>query len=140
MRRDGTMGRWFRLDDDVVNDPKVQQLDPVLFKAWINILCIASKHGGVLPDMAGCAFMLRTDVREAERVIAALADGGLLDPVKDGLEPHNWTKRQRVSDISTSRVKRHRAKGSKRGGPVSGNGPGNAHETVSGNGNETPPE
>ena len=41
--------KWFRLYNDVINDPKVQRLDGETFKAWINILCLASKGGGVLP-------------------------------------------------------------------------------------------
>jgi hypothetical protein len=41
--------RWFRFYDDALNDPKVQKLSGDLFKAWVNILCLASKHGGELP-------------------------------------------------------------------------------------------
>jgi hypothetical protein len=30
------MTRWFRVYNDLVDDPKVQRLDPTLFKALIN--------------------------------------------------------------------------------------------------------
>jgi hypothetical protein len=38
------MTRWFRVYDDLVDDPKVQQLDPSLFKALINFWCLAAYH------------------------------------------------------------------------------------------------
>jgi hypothetical protein len=37
----------------------VQRLPGEKFKAWVNLLCIASKHDGVLPPVADHAFLLR---------------------------------------------------------------------------------
>ena len=45
------MTRWFRVYDDLVDDPKVQRLDPSLFKALINLWCLTSANGGVLPPI-----------------------------------------------------------------------------------------
>jgi hypothetical protein len=115
---------WFRLDDDVVNDPKVQSLPPDLFKAWINLLCLASKGSGVLPDAKGIAFGLRVSEQRAEKILSSLRDAGLVDE-KDGVsQPHNWNGRQHRGDVSTERVQRFRKRNTKR------------DETVS----ETPPE
>lgn len=102
------MSRWFRLDDDVVNDPKVQSLPAELFKAWINILCIASKHDGTLPPAADIAFTLRTSTAKTERLLADLKRNGLVDTKEGVSAPHNWDVRQRKSDVSTERVKRFR--------------------------------
>jgi hypothetical protein len=115
---------WFRLDDDVVNDPKVQSLSGELFKAWINILCLASKGGGVLPTVDGIAFGLRVKPAKAEHIVSSLRKADLLDEEDGVSRPHNWNGRQHRSDVSTSRVQRFRKRQPKR------------HETVS----ETSPE
>jgi len=44
------MTRWFRVHDDLVDDPKVQRLDPRLFKALVNLWCLASANGGVFQN------------------------------------------------------------------------------------------
>jgi hypothetical protein len=41
--------KWLRLYSDVGSDPKVQRLPGDKFKAWINLLCVASQHDGILP-------------------------------------------------------------------------------------------
>jgi hypothetical protein len=51
--------KWLRLYSDVVSDPKVQRLAAERFKAWINLLCVAGQHDGILPPMADLAFTLR---------------------------------------------------------------------------------
>ena len=97
------MSRWFRLDDDIVHDRKVQDLPPATFKGWINILCIASKHGGVLPSTNDIAFALRMPVPKASSLIQQLTLHGLIDVLDTGkLAPHNWEKRQHKYDRSFS--------------------------------------
>jgi hypothetical protein len=99
------MSRWFRLDDDVIHDRKVQDLSPAIFKGWINILCIASKHGGPLPDISDIAFALRMPNPKASDIVRSLVAAGLLDKQPNGkISPHNWEKRQHKTDVSTSRV------------------------------------
>lgn len=103
------MSRWFRLDDDIVHDRKVQDLSPAVFKGWINILCIASKHAGVLPDVADIAFALRITKIKASELVQSLISNGLLDKLANGkISPHNWEKRQYKTDVSTDRVRAFR--------------------------------
>ena len=105
--------KWFRLYDDVLDDAKVQQLDPKLFKNWINILCIASKNEprGMLPSLEDLSFRLRLSMKNLTAVIAELEQTGLLDSIgESGLSPHNWTERQRSSDNVANRVRKHREK------------------------------
>jgi hypothetical protein len=102
------MAHWFRLYDEVVEDPKVQRLSPELFKTWVNLLCLASKNKGILPCSADVAFTLRISEKEASNRLDRLLDAGLLDEEFEGLKPHGWDKRQFVSDISTDRVRRFR--------------------------------
>lgn len=105
--------RWFRFYDTALDDPKVQTLSPELFKAWVNILCLASRNKGVLPSMERVAFALRCDETHAERTLERLLNEGLIDRKNGGpngyhYAPHNWAKRQYKSDTSTDRVKRYR--------------------------------
>lgn len=130
------MTRWFRFYDDAVNDPKVQRLVPGLFKTWVNLLCVASKHGGRLPDAEELSFILRQSKASLTKEIDLLIDSGLIDKATTGLIPHNWSGRQYKGDVSTERVKRFRKRGetvsetspeqrqnrTEQSAPVSGNG------------------
>ena len=100
--------RWFRFYDDVVNDPKVQNIAPPLFKSWVNLLCLASKYDGRLPPIRDIAFALRIAPGKAETIIQALVNAGLIDRDDAGLRPHNWAGRQRTGDDSAERQKRYR--------------------------------
>lgn len=114
------MSRWFRYYDDALNDPKVQRLPGDLFKAWVNILCVAAKNGGLLPSVEDVAFGLRTSPAKAGAIVAELARDRLLDPVVGGyFRPHNWDGRQFKSDVSTDRVREFRERQTKREGNVS---------------------
>jgi hypothetical protein len=99
-------GRWFRAYEDALHDPKVQTLPLPLFKAWFNLLCIASKNDGKLPGIQQIAFDLRVTEEEASSLIDALMQVFLVDKRRDGdLEPHNWQKRQFLSDHAAERMK-----------------------------------
>lgn len=105
------MSRWFRMDDDVVNDPKVQALPADLFRAWVNVLCVASKNGGKLPTLRDVAFTLRLSEAKAIEILTKLERAGLLDKTDDSFVPHNWDKRQFKSDgdnTNADRQKRYR--------------------------------
>lgn len=104
------MARWFRVYDDLADDPKVQRLPAALFKSLINLWCLASQCGGVLPSVADIAFKLRISAEKAAAMLSGLKNAGLIDEIEGGLAPHNWGGRQFTSDSSAERVKRHRAK------------------------------
>lgn len=102
------MSRWFRFYDAALDDPKVQRLSGDLFKSWINLLCLASRNGGRLPDLPDVSFAMRISEAEVQSVIGKLSVAGLMDATEDGWEPHNWAARQYKSDSSTERVREHR--------------------------------
>jgi hypothetical protein len=102
------MNRWFRFYDDAINDPKLLRLSDGNFRAWITLLCIASKCDGVLPPTADIALMLRVKPTRVAEWLAMLIAGGLIDKTETGFAPHNWNARQFKSDVSTERVKRFR--------------------------------
>lgn len=102
------MALWFRFYAEALDDPKVQSLRPELFKAWVNMLCVASKSSGCLPEMESLAFHLRTDIETIIAFHSELVERGLIDVSARGSRIHAWDKRQYKSDTSTERVKRFR--------------------------------
>lgn len=114
---------WWRAHDEALDDPKLQRLPPELFKAWFNLMCLASRNEGALPALPDAAFGLRVSEAKAAETITQLARAGLLDKTETGFAPHNWNARQFKSDVSTNRVQRFRERRSKQEGNVSGNAP-----------------
>ena len=104
------MTRWFRFYDAVLDDPKVQRLADHLFRGWVNILCLASKHGGKLPSIPDIAFCLRIPDDQADSLIQSLLDAGLLEEAGQFLTPHNWAARQYVDATNAQRQQRFRDK------------------------------
>jgi hypothetical protein len=101
--------RWWRAYDDALHDPKVQALPPVLFKFWFNLLCVASKNGGLIPPLSELKTVLKARLDHVKTHVEALLECGLLDEIDGRLEPHNWRIRQYKSDNSTDRVRGHRS-------------------------------
>jgi hypothetical protein len=118
------MSRWFRVDDGLVDDPKVQQLSDRMFRAVVNLWCITSQNNGNFPPVDQIAFKLRISSTKAAKVVDELRAAGLVDEDDKGARPHNWNGRQFKSDVSTDRVQQFRERRR------------NVSSTVS----ETPPE
>lgn len=102
------MSRWFRFYDCALDDPKVQRLPDRLFKAWVNLLCLASRNAGRLPDLPDVAFALRMSDEDAIDIINDLAAAELIDGDDDGYFPHNWKGRQFSSDNDETAAERKR--------------------------------
>jgi hypothetical protein len=122
------MSRWFRFHAAALDNPKIQKLKPDLFKAWVNMLCVAAKRGGTIPPVDDLAFLLRVDEDRAEAIVAELVERRLLEQTDDGYRPHDWSQHQYESDTSTGRVQRYRER--------QRNGDCNVSSAVS----ETPPD
>ncbi len=92
--------RWLRLYDDVLDDPKVQQLPPPLFKHWINLLCLASKTEprGTLPCSDDVAFRLRLTSSATRTMLDQLFQRGLLDwdRAAERYTLHGWNNHAEV--------------------------------------------
>jgi hypothetical protein len=126
------MSRWFRLYDDVVDDPKVQRLTAPLFKFWVNCLCLASANGGEMPPLVDMAFKLRMSEKQVAENLQKLVDAELVDSTDGMSTPHNWNGRQFKSDDSKDRVQKHRQRQKKQDVTVT--------ETENVTANVTPPE
>jgi hypothetical protein len=114
------MSRWWRAYEEAVDDPKLQRLPDALFKAWFNLMCLTSRHGGSLPPIEDIAFSLRLSETKTRAILAGLENKGLLDRTESGaFQPHNWNARQYKSDTSTDRVKQFRERKAQQDGNVS---------------------
>jgi hypothetical protein len=121
------MSRWFRFYDEALNDPKVQRLQGEAFKAWVNLLCLASKNDGILPPIGDIAFALRLDEDAVSSLLNDFYSLQLLDEVERndapiGYTPHNWTGRQYKTDNAdpTNSKRQQRFRARKRNGKSNG--------------------
>lgn len=102
---------WFRFYSDALRKRKVQALPATLFRAWINLLCLANdgEPRGTLPtDISDIAFALRVKPDKAREILETLIERNLFDRKDDRICAHNWEKRQPGSDNVAARVRKHR--------------------------------
>src|SRR5262249_61422215 len=99
------MSRWFRVYNELVDDPKVQRLEPSLFKALVNLWGLASANEGTLPPVDEIAFKLRMKPEKARRVLTELRSAGRVDEEATRTHPPNWAGRQVMTDGSKPRGK-----------------------------------
>jgi len=104
------VSRWFRLYADALRNPKVLRLSDKDFRLWVRLLAVASEDEGHIPPLDDLRRLLSVRLDHLSSAVKRLISGGLMDPLRDGYEPHNWEKFQYKSDSSTKRVHRHRAK------------------------------
>lgn len=107
------MNRWFRFYGEVLDDPKVQRLSGEQFRAWVNLLCLASRSGGKI-KCEDIAFGLRISAPNAAKIMSDLGQAGLMVAYDGYYEPHNWNNRQYKSDVTDAtaaeRMRRKRNK------------------------------
>lgn len=100
---------WIRLYCDVHNNPKVQRLQPELFKFWVNVLSVAgTRPGGILPAPDELSWILRVDAGVCSRSLSDLVSARLLIRVGSAYKPYDWDDRQYESDTSNGRTKEWR--------------------------------
>jgi hypothetical protein len=104
---------WFRFYHESLDDPKVQNLPPEVFKFWVNLLCLACRHDGKIPSLEDISFALRLSADACRALLERLLSATLIDSRCGGSSGthyalHGWEKRQYKSDTSYDRVKRYR--------------------------------
>lgn len=108
---EGLILSWFRIHTDAVDNPKIQSLPAVLFRFWVNLLCVSQKLHGFLPETSEISFRCRASEKQVSAWLEDLKSRSLIDKTESGqLVMHDWDEHQFVSDSSTERVKKHRAK------------------------------
>lgn len=99
---------WFRFYVGVLDSENVQTLPDWAFRGWVNMLCSARKHNGVLPPLSKFAFELRLSESKASKLLEHLLLAQLLERSQEGLTPKDWNRFQYASDCSTERSRKHR--------------------------------
>lgn len=79
---------WLRVDPGFVLHPKIVELTDREFRAWVRLLCYCAQAEDPTVDASTIANVPRVFRRDCAR-FAAL---GLLDPVGEKHEVHNWIK------------------------------------------------
>lgn len=102
---------WFRYHTDALDNPKIQSLPAVLFRFWVNLLCVSKKVDGFIPEISEISFRCRCSEQQAKEWIAELKRRKLIDELSPNeMVMHDWNEHQFVSDDVTARVRKHRAK------------------------------
>jgi hypothetical protein len=97
---------WFRMYAEFATDPKVQRLSEQNQRRLTMIFCLRCNGDVTLHD-EDVTFMLRISHEEWIETKALFIERGFINNDNEVL---NWDKRQYISDSSSERVARHRAK------------------------------
>lgn len=102
--------RWFRLYNEIIDDPKVAKMTPEMFKVFIFLLCLASdfeQNGDIPLSRRELSWRLRIPIKKINSYLDRLNELNIIteNPV---ISLINWDKRQFASDSSKERVKRYR--------------------------------
>jgi hypothetical protein len=103
--------QWFRFYSETLNDPKVQNLPPDIFKLWVNCLCLASSsdsHTGNIGKICDVAYALRVTDQAVTSASQTLSPLGLLVTSQGQVIIPKWSKRQFKSDSSKDRTRKWR--------------------------------
>ena len=94
-------GPGWRAQNSCVDHAKLIKLSDKAHRNWFNLVCVASAHGGVLPDIGTISIKLRMSEARCAAAIAELVTARLFDQREDGsFVPHDWSEFQFKSDAT----------------------------------------
>ena len=98
--------KWFRFYTEAAYHREIQELPPVLFKFWVNVLCLANSHEprGTLPPVDDIGYALHMTAKQARAHLDNLTSAGLVDAETGAI--HNWKKWQPDSDARATEGRR----------------------------------
>jgi hypothetical protein len=87
---------WIKLFHDTLYDPKMDRLDPLVYKRAIQCFLMAGEYdkGGLLPSVADMAYIAREDEKTLIDQLHELRAVGILDLTEQGWLVVNFNKRQ----------------------------------------------
>lgn len=97
---------WFRLYHEFATDPKVQSMPESMQRRLIMLMCLRCSNTLVTLQEQDICFALRIDETQLAETKALFVQKKFID---DSWEILQWDKRQKPSDSSAERVRRHRA-------------------------------
>lgn len=97
---------WLRLDDGFTSNSKIAQLSNTEFRVWMRLLCHCARSHDPSVDAAA-----RNEVVGLTgKAVLRFAGLGLLDPVGDNFEVHDWTHYLPKDATNAERQARWRAR------------------------------
>ncbi|KWA35776.1 hypothetical protein WT41_01625 [Burkholderia territorii] len=96
---------WFRLYHEFATDPKVQSMSEAMQRRLIMLMCLRCSNTLETLQEQDICFALRIDETELAATKALFMQKKFIDERWEILQ---WDKRQKPSDSSTERVRRHR--------------------------------
>ena len=102
--------KWFRLYNEILDDPKVLKMEERLRWRYICCICLANinQNRGFLPEDSDITLKLRLKPSQWEKTKQELINRGFLDLLPQGLAVHSFDHRQYESDSAKERMKRYR--------------------------------
>ena len=103
--------KWFRLYDEIIDDPKLLSIPFEIRWFYVAILCVlnrTSRETGRLPETDTLCQFLRINEHRVEEIVDILVEKKLLQKDKYGYLCKAFASRQYRSDSSTLRTKRFR--------------------------------
>lgn len=103
--------KWFRMWTELIDDPKICNMDEKTFQIFILLMCLAAereKNGSIDLCEKDVAWRLRISTNILTRTRQKLEALSILSNDNGYMRFINWEKRQFRSDCSTERVKRFR--------------------------------
>lgn len=119
---------WFKFHTNALAKSKIHYLPDRFFRRWVEFMCVAQNHEGVLPPIDQCAFEMRISVSDCRKAYRELIDRKLIDE-EDGVGTmHDWEQWQfqltalppasPIREKANERVKRYREKLKLAGGDI----------------------
>jgi hypothetical protein len=99
---------WFRFYSAAIRHPKVATLSDSDFRLWVKLLAVACENNGFIPPLDTLKKVLKTRLDHLLQGLNRLVSALLIEVLEVGYTPHNWNKKQFISDTSTPRVTLHR--------------------------------
>lgn len=103
--------RWFRMYNELIDDPKVDKMSDKTFKFFVFTMCLASEEdqeGYINLTERDISWRLRMRSKTIKTSIKELIDLKIIANNNGHLQLINWNKRQFKSDDVNVRVKRYR--------------------------------
>lgn len=106
--------KWFRVYNEILDDPKVSKMDGETFKIFIFLLALASeqeKNGKICMSVGDISWRIRIPKKRLLVSISYMENNGIIKTDSEtSIILVNWEKRQFSSDNVGERVKRYREK------------------------------
>jgi hypothetical protein len=106
--------KWFRLYDEITEDPKMIQLTDQEFRVWIYLLCYMNKQtkrgfsSNYLPTILLLSGATKQRLNSINRALDKLESLDMIKRNDHSLQIVNWDTRQYKTDDVNERVKRYR--------------------------------